>query len=233
MTRFRVSSGETGDIAGDVIGETAISNDGSHVFFVARGVLAAGAAAGEPNFYVYDTTTGDTTFIATLANGDVVGPFGETGPLVDQPDVNRPAVPTADGSVLVFNTSANLTGDNPAGPSTALAADASSGETSITVPDTTGFVAGRRIAIGPSFNADNPRIASVPDGTHLNLVGSLIFSHSSGDSVDQLAPSEIYRYVTSSGSLAACPAHRRASTRRATRAWARLPEALTGRSACR
>ena len=206
MTRFRVSAGD-GTATGDVIGETAISNDGSHVFFVARGALAPGAVAGDPNFYVYDTTSGVTTFIAKLAKGDIVGPSGETGPLVDQPDVNRPAIPTATGSVLVFASSANLTDENPAGPSTTLAADAFSGETSIEVASTAGLVAGRRIAIGPSFNPDNVRIRSVVDATHLNLVGNLVFSHSPGDSVDQLAASEIYRYTTSSGSIVclSCP----------------------------
>lgn len=207
MTRFRVSGGETGDATGNVVGETAISNDGSHVFFVAKGALAPGAVAGDPNFYVYDTTSGVTTFIAKLANGDIVGPSGETGPLVDQPDVNRPAIPTANGSVLVFASSANLTDENPAGPSTTLAADAFSGETSIEVASTAGLVAGRRIAIGTSFNSDKPRIRSVVDGTHLNLVQTLVFGHSSGESVAQLPASEIYRYTTSGGSMVcvSCP----------------------------
>ena len=213
MSRFRLSSGETGDIPGDVIGETAISNDGTHVFFVARGVLASNESEGEtatdgaPNFYDYDTTSGETTFIATVSDADLTDRSGATCCLVAQPDVNRPAVPTADGSVLVFASGADLTGDNPSGPSTTLDADASSGDTSITVPDTTGFVPGRIIEIGPSFFPDNVRIASVPDGTHINLNTPLIFSHSAGDPVDQIAPSEIYRYDTSAGSLAclSCP----------------------------
>jgi hypothetical protein len=214
LTRFRVSGGETGDATGNVVGETAISNDGSHVFFVARGVLAsntnsqgATATADQPNFYDYDTTSGTTTFIATVSDGDLLDRSGATCCLVAQPDVNRPAVPTADGSVLVFASSGDLTGDNPAGPSTTLDADASSGDTTITVPDTTGFVAGRLIEIGPSFFPDNVRVASVPDATHLNLNTPLIFSHSAGDSVDQTAASEIYRYVTSSGAMVcvSCP----------------------------
>src|SRR5262249_40557203 len=54
-----------------------------------------------------------TTFIATVAAGDLKDGAGATCCLVAQPDVNRPAVPTADGSVLVFASKANLTGDNP------------------------------------------------------------------------------------------------------------------------
>jgi hypothetical protein len=125
LTRFRVSAGNSGTETGNVVGETAISNDGSHVFFIARSVLAsntnsqgASATADQPNFYDYDTTSGTTTFIATLADGDggdLLDQFGARCCLNAQPDVNRPAVPTADGSVLVFASTADLTGENSSG----------------------------------------------------------------------------------------------------------------------
>jgi hypothetical protein len=100
---------------------TAVSNDGSHVYFISNGVLAANTnAAGHtavgngPNLYVYDTGSGETTFIATVAEKDVVAEGFGAGPLVREPDVSRAAVPSADGAVLVFASAGNLTGQNPA-----------------------------------------------------------------------------------------------------------------------
>jgi hypothetical protein len=109
---------------GDVLGETAISNDGSHVFFIARGVLDSStnnqgqsAVDGAANFYDFNTNTGHTTFITVLADSDAVDPNSSPplGPLVTLPDVSRLAVPTADGSVLLFESTGNLTGDDPSG----------------------------------------------------------------------------------------------------------------------
>ncbi len=224
MSVFRVSGGEGGTADGDLIGITAISNDGSHVFFVAKGVLASNtnsqgetATAGEPNMYVYNTTNGETTFIATVAPEDVFNcGFGgcndnfEVG-LVDQPDVNRPAVPTPDGSVFVFNSTANLTDEAPAGPTTTLTADVPSGEQILTVDSTEGFFPGRVVRIGnPPFFAETARIARVIDDTHIRLAGSfggVIFAHDAGEPVFQIAPAQIYRYETGSGALecVSCP----------------------------
>ncbi len=206
-TRFRVSAGD-GDDTGNVVGPTAISNDGSHVFFVARGVLASNtnsegqtATDGSPNLYDYDTSDGSTTFIATVSEQDV------TGNLVDQPDVNRPAVPTPDGSVLVFSSDADLTGDNPSGQATTLTDPASGGDTSITVADTSGFIKGRTLQVGPDFFPDRPKIKAIPDSTHLTLSGGLIFGHDAGETVTQVGARQIFRYATSDGSLTcvSCP----------------------------
>ena len=41
----RVSAGETGNVAGEVLAVTAISADGSSVYFLANGVLAANVGA--------------------------------------------------------------------------------------------------------------------------------------------------------------------------------------------
>jgi len=213
LTRFRVSAGD-GDDTGNVLGPTAISNDGSHVFFVAKGVLASNENAGgdtatadQPNFYDYDTTSGTTTFIGTLADSDVNGQFGGPCCLVEEPDVNRPAIPTANGSVLVFSSAADFTGENPAGPSTTIDASASSGDTTITVADSSGFIVGRSVQIGPSFFPDREKIKAIPDSTHITLGSGLIFGHDPGEPVDQLAAHEIYRYQTSDGALAcvSCP----------------------------
>jgi hypothetical protein len=61
-----------------VLSVARISEDGSHVYFAATGILtqapnAQGAAAqpgGADNLYVYDTTTQRTSFVATLAGED-------------------------------------------------------------------------------------------------------------------------------------------------------------------
>jgi hypothetical protein len=108
-------------IAPSVLGVTAISSDGSRIYFVSDALLAsnansqgAAAAEGEPNLYVYDTSTGSMTFIATVASSDVEGEGHDPAGLVAEPDIDRPAVPTPDGSVLVFAAHGNLTGQNPA-----------------------------------------------------------------------------------------------------------------------
>jgi hypothetical protein len=71
----QVSRGEgpTPGSGAEVVGVARISEDGSHVYFVARGVLATGpngngevAEAGGYNMYVYDTTSGRTSFVAAL-----------------------------------------------------------------------------------------------------------------------------------------------------------------------
>jgi hypothetical protein len=86
---IQVSAGE--DVAGeheegkeaDVYnGITAISADGSHVYFVAAGVLTNhsdpagnGAQAGEPNLYLWDLEDEEATFVGTLA-----APLGPSDP---------------------------------------------------------------------------------------------------------------------------------------------------------
>ena len=62
-------TGEATDSTGEgaaVQGVVQISEDGSYVYFVAEGALAAGATAGQPNLYV-SHEDGVPVFIATLA----------------------------------------------------------------------------------------------------------------------------------------------------------------------
>jgi hypothetical protein len=89
----RVSAGDSGDATGDVVPflkrligllegkvkNVVVSGDGSHVYFVARGVLAPANAEGrspvegEENLYVYDALTGRVAFIASGAGGRYEG----------------------------------------------------------------------------------------------------------------------------------------------------------------
>jgi hypothetical protein len=108
----RVSAGDSGDAAGGVVpfdesdgrGEfivseiknVVVSSDGSHVYFVAGGMLAPANAEGrapvqgESNLYVYDAGTGRIAFVAGGDGGHYYPP--ETTP----PET------TADGRYLLF-----------------------------------------------------------------------------------------------------------------------------------
>lgn len=71
--------GGTESDAGVVDGfDMATSDDGSHVYYVAKGALAAGAASGEYNLYVshYDGEHWDApALVATLSKADITGWF--------------------------------------------------------------------------------------------------------------------------------------------------------------
>jgi hypothetical protein len=67
-----------------VVAETLNSDDGSLVYFVAKGDLASGATAGKNNFYVYDARTSTTTFIATLLPSESSGVNAAGTPSAEQ-----------------------------------------------------------------------------------------------------------------------------------------------------
>ena len=94
----------------------AVSSDGSHVYFVARGELSEApnsqeqvARYGAENLYVFDTASGHTTFITDLCSGP-----GESGSVADPgchgadselSGYMREANVTPDGRYLVFTSS--------------------------------------------------------------------------------------------------------------------------------
>ena len=107
----RVSGGVTKP---EVLGVVRISEDGSHVYFVAAGVLANNenankeeATTGSDNLYVFDTITGTTSFIGVLSNDDEADWQRSDG---------RPVQATPDGRFLVFPSVAHLTPDDDSGP---------------------------------------------------------------------------------------------------------------------
>jgi hypothetical protein len=95
-----VHNGEEARVEGQVLG---VSEDGSYVYFVARGELAPGATPGELNVYV--NHDGTTTFIATVSSdddilaGDYFGGYAKTVPLVSH-----------NGRYLTFMSERELTG---------------------------------------------------------------------------------------------------------------------------
>jgi hypothetical protein len=76
------------------------SGDGSRIYFVASGVLAPGASFGQPNLYVYDATSGQTTFVAPATAMSLYPPRGMGRGNLEV---------TPDGEHLMFLDSENLT----------------------------------------------------------------------------------------------------------------------------
>jgi hypothetical protein len=132
-TLKRISGGETGEAAGGVYAVTAISADGSAVYFLANGVLAAneganashatpgecskGLGGGEEGFscnlYRYDTITGATSYIATVNDRAFTTKQGETR--VPYSGADWYASP--DGRFLLFKSNRPLTAFSNAGSS--------------------------------------------------------------------------------------------------------------------
>jgi hypothetical protein len=122
----RVSLISTGASEPSVQGVLRISQDGSHVYFVATGALTGANAearapvVGSSNLYVFRQDSrvpaGRLTFIATLAQGDS-SDWGEG-------DFQRPAAVTPSGDYLVFTSSADLTSDDTSSQRQLFAYDA-------------------------------------------------------------------------------------------------------------
>jgi hypothetical protein len=113
-----VSGGDPGGAR--VLGVGRVSEDGSHVYFVAGGILTGangegkGPVAGEPNLYVWarECPNGEatcpspivrTSFIATLSAAADGGDWSAAD--------GRPMQATPDGRFLVFQSAADLTPD--------------------------------------------------------------------------------------------------------------------------
>jgi DNA-binding beta-propeller fold protein YncE len=94
----------------EVLGEVSLSEDGSHLYFAARGVLTSEPNAlgdqphaGSPNLYVYNADTKSTAFVATLSSED-----SEDWSLAPQ---SREVDATPDGDFLLFVSRAAITPD--------------------------------------------------------------------------------------------------------------------------
>jgi Tol biopolymer transport system component len=89
------------DIGGaEVLGVVGASDDGSYVYYVARGALAGNAISGEPNLYLRHG--GETRFIASLSESDS-GNWAAFLPAIT-------SRVTPDGRHVLLSSSARLTG---------------------------------------------------------------------------------------------------------------------------
>jgi hypothetical protein len=206
MSAVPITSG-----AGGILGISAIANDGSRVYYVADEVLAdnpnpleRSAVAGQPNLYAYDTKSGVTTFVATLAPPDVntclstcagEGPSG----LVAEPDIVRPAYPTPNGEVLVFASRGDVTGQDTA-PATRITAPVTTDAHILLVESTTGFLVHGRVAIATGTSEELATIEAIDSPTEVTLEGGLTLAHPAGAAVAELH-AELYRYSSGESSL--------------------------------
>jgi hypothetical protein len=109
--------------AADVLTSTvAISSDGSRVYFVAQGVLTddqnpagATATASQPNLYLYEASSGETSFIGTLAASDAGNVWGAPSFMGDASAVPMLGPEGGEGHLLVFASRAPLTADDTDG----------------------------------------------------------------------------------------------------------------------
>lgn len=162
LYRYDVGSGVTTDLSPDanpgeepdVQGVVGASEDGSYVYFVAKGNLAAGATPGEPNLYV--THRGTIELVAVLSPADNlqqtrtgVKSFGDWAPGLGE----REAQVTPDGRHLAFASVRSLTGYENAGQQI-FVYDASSGRLSCASCNPTGEPphTGQTAAVPVSFS---------------------------------------------------------------------------------
>ena len=137
--------------AADVQGVVRISDDGSRIYFVARGVLAGANAEGRAavenadNLYVYNAISHTTVFVADLCSGQ-----DESGSVVDvtncpssesdeglwrREDAREAQATPANGQVLVFSSYGQLTSDDTDSAKDVYRYDTSQGLQRISVGD--------------------------------------------------------------------------------------------------
>jgi hypothetical protein len=119
-----VSDGDVSGLGPQVQGVMAVSADGSHVYFIAKGVLAGTNSEGRQpredadNLYVYERDeaypTGRTVFITTLPDDETVGP-GEVSEVEQWKRHSKAANVTPDGDFLLFTSHGALSPDDSRG----------------------------------------------------------------------------------------------------------------------
>jgi hypothetical protein len=105
----QVSHDPTAGQAAEVQGVALVSTDGSHAYFVAKGVLTSApnalgqeAELGQDNLYVYNASTQQLAFVAALSEADAEDWAHSAGG-------ERQVQATPDGRFLVFASKADLT----------------------------------------------------------------------------------------------------------------------------
>ena len=151
----------SGSLSAEVKGLAQVSPDGSHVYFVAGGVLTGANAEGRTpvakgdNLYVYDAVAGTTRFIGTLAAADLDRFMVHLEVGLAPGDL--PSQSTPDGAFLVFTSSADLV----------------AGDTS-TVPQVFEYDAQserlRRVSVGQDGYDDNGNTTDPSDAASIEMM---------------------------------------------------------------
>jgi hypothetical protein len=198
-----------------------VSADGSHVYFVSHGVIAAGPTGGsqptegEPNLYVW-SRGGGIAFVATLSPADVsgepsltawtkvVGPWPNGGIAQSFGPGADSSRSTPDGSVLAFESSAQLTSYPNEGHQEVYRYDAGSGAIGCVSCDPSGAPASfdaRFEAVNIYEEEKNP-IEAQAVVYNLSEDGSRVFFETeealSGEDVDGI--NDVYEWSDSTGS---------------------------------
>jgi cell division septation protein DedD len=125
-TLTRVSRGESGSTDGNVSIVPAISSDGSTVYFMASGQLAAGAPVGG-GLYRYDTNTGVTRYVSAGGGYPGFQPGEWYGGHVALTVRENNWYTTPEGRFLLFGSAENITGYNSNGHTELYRYDSSDG----------------------------------------------------------------------------------------------------------
>ncbi len=199
----------------EVLGVARVSEDGSHVYFVAQGALTVGPNAegaepipGEPNLYVFerDTTypTGHLTYIATLSAEDHAD-WSETD--------NRPVQATPDGRFVVFQSLADLTSGDASSVTQVFEYDALKEELVRVSIGEPGYAAGQQSAEQSASRIPRQRffkavsVAQATSNVAIAENGSVVVFGSRGGLTAQAAPASeagsesLYEYRSSGGMI--------------------------------
>jgi len=211
LIRVSVGSGDP-----EVQGVARVSEDGSHVYFVAKGALTAGpnAEGGEPsaggeNLYVFerDATqpTGHVSFVATLSEEDQQDWQGK--------DV-RPVQTTPDGRFVVFQSLADLTNDGSSGAKQVYEYDSAREELVRISVGEANYVAGMESADASGGTITAPlgytraqRVKSATIRLAISNNGSVVVFESTGGltkaakAVGEAGQPSVYEYRSSGGVL--------------------------------
>ena len=210
----KVTQVSTGSPEAEVLGVARVSEDGSHVYFVAKGALTGAdregraPVAGEDNLYVYERDEafpeGRLAFVATLNSSDE-----RDWALED----DRPVQATPDGRFLVFESVAELTAGDTSSLDQVFEYDAQSEELVRVSVGQEGYVEGEEHAtenqsqiLTQTFNplAKSPagkvtRLAVSGDGGTVvfGSVGALV---EAAEPVEAAGVPSVYEYHSSVGS---------------------------------